>query len=54
MIMCATCHYEVCDTCSQEEGSLQLLPFIQPLCIVDVTRLNTKIKNCHNDPKKVI
>ena len=21
--MCATCHYEVCDTCSQEEGSLQ-------------------------------
>ena len=23
MVMRATCHYEVCDTCSQEEGSLQ-------------------------------
>ena len=25
MIMRATCYHEVCGTCSQEEGSLQLL-----------------------------
>ena len=24
MVMCVTCHHEVRDTCSQEEGSLQL------------------------------
>ena len=44
--MRATCHYEVCDTCSQEEGSLQIwVIFIGNIIVNRVFIVNTLVYN---------